>query len=275
MLFRAARRPATVPLRFIRTYADSGKPAPRKKAPMTDISQIPIKSIGVLADFYIPPRFTASPLLKWHRLLFRRLGLFAVNTYSIVKFRRETGLRLQFNNWKETAVEHFVRTNKVFAAACSSLKPKREAYLRQQLEGVCGSEVVKSMVARAASFPAGTKLEWELVAIDGNPKVVSFNTLPDSSNLAAYVQLIVQVLSRQKLTLSGNMDTTSTERAMTDYLVYTLNPFTNEMVLVGNLFESDANRGVQPEINFNNAQAMLAFQAQSADIFRAPPAKNV
>lgn len=275
MLIRAARRPAFSPLGFIRTYADSSKPAARKKAPMADISQIPIKSIGVLADFYIPPRFTAAPLTKWHRLLFRRLGLFAVNTYSIVKFRRETGLKLQFNDWKETAVEQFVRTNKVFAAACSSLKPKRDGYLRQQLDGVAGTEVIKSIVARASSFPAGTKLEWELVAIDGNPKVVSFNTLPDSNNLAAYVQLIVQVKSRQKLTLSGNMDSTSTERAITDYLVYTLNPFTNEMVLVGNLFESDANRGVQPEINFNNAQAMLAFQAQSSDIFRAPPAKNL
>lgn len=258
-------------IRNSRVFYSTETPVKKKKsAPVADISQIPIKSIGVIADFYIPPKFLKSPVLSWHKLLFRRLGAFAINTYSIVKYRRETGLKLKFNDWKEAAIEQFVKTNKIFAAACNSPKAQRESYLKSQLDGVTGVEVMRSLTNRALTFPPNTKLNWELVSVESNPKIVSFNTLPDSNNIAAYVQFVVQVSTKQKLTITQvHEEPKVTERTLTDNLVYTLDPFSNELVLVGTLFPSDHIRGVQPEINFTNSQMMQAFQKSSADIFRA------
>ena len=42
-----------------------------------------------MADFYIPPKFTKSPILSWPRLIIRRILLFALNTYSIIAYKRE------------------------------------------------------------------------------------------------------------------------------------------------------------------------------------------
>lgn len=268
-------RPFSVPgistsIRISRTYAD--KPAKKKSAPAADISQIPIRSIGVIADFYVPPRYLSSPVTSWHKLLFRRLGLFAINTYSIVKYRRETGLKLHFNEWKETAIDQFVRVNKVFAGACNSRTSERAKYISTQLHDVAGAEVIKSLTARAATFPAsGTRLEWQLTDIVGNPKIVSFNALPDSNNLTALVQFVCKVTTKQKLTITTQGKLNSNERLVTDNLVYTLDPFSGEMVLVGSVFDSDHIRGVQPEINFTDAQTMTKFQVLCSDLFRSNP----
>mmetsp|Transcript_6624 Transcript_6624/g.8381 ORF Transcript_6624/g.8381 Transcript_6624/m.8381 type:complete len:294 (+) Transcript_6624:6876-7757(+) len=249
----------------------------KKKTQQADISQIPLKSIGVIADFYIPPKYFKSPVTSWHKLLFRRMGLFAINTYSIVKFRRETGLKLHFNQWKDTAVEQLVKTNKIFAASCSIPSAKRENYLRGQLEGVTGAEVTKSLVRRASTFPPNSKLEWELLKIESNPKIVSFNALPDANNITALVQFVIQVKTKQKFTITtlNSKEPQVTESSVENYLAYTMNPFTNEMALVGSLFESDHIRGVQPEINFTNSQVMASFQVSCADIFRAAPKKQI
>lgn len=256
---------------FNRTYSTEVEQKKKKKSQMADISQIPIKSIGVIADFYIPPRYMNSPVTSWHKLLFRRLGLFAINTYSIVKFRRETGLKLHFNIWKETAVEQLVKANKIFAASCAIPAAKREAYLRGQLDGITGSEVTKSLVRRANTFPKNSKLDWELLKIESNPKIVSFNSLPDANNITALVQFVLQVKTKQKFTMTSvtSDKPLETVRSIENYLAYTLDPFTNELVLVGSLFESDHIRGVQPEINFTNSQVMASFQVSCADIFRS------
>ncbi|CAG87346.1 DEHA2D15906p [Debaryomyces hansenii CBS767] len=256
--------------------AYSTKVEKKKKTQQADISQIPIKSIGIIADFYVPPKYLKSPVTSWHKLLFRRMGLFAINTYSIVKFKRETGLKLHFNQWKDTAVEQLVKTNKIFAASCSISNAKREKYLKSQLEGVTGAEVTKSLIRRASTFPPNSKLDWELLKIESNPKIISFNALPDADNITALVQFVIQVKTKQKFTITTiNSKPQVTESSVENYLAYTLNPFTNEMALVGSLFESDHLRGVQPEINFTNSQVMASFQVSCADIFRAAPKKQI
>ncbi|CUM65004.1 uncharacterized protein PRCAT00002623001 [Priceomyces carsonii] len=259
-----------------RLYSDQPvKTTKKKKTGQTaDISQVPIKSIGVIADFYVPPKYLASPVSSWLRLFLRRMGLFAINTYSVVKYRRETGLKLKFNDWKEQAIEKQVKANKIFAAACNLPLAERERYLKDQLNGIAGDEVLKSMVMRAVTFPPGMKLTWDLISVESNPKIVSFNCLPDSNNITTYIQFVVKVRTKQKVTLEQSKnESKETERVITDNLVYTLNPFSDETVLVGSLFDSDSNRGVQPEINFTNSLVMVAFQKKCADIFRSNKTK--
>lgn len=254
----------------LRSYSNE---APKKKSKnsVADISQIPIKSIGTIADFYVPPPIFSSPVSSWHKLVFRRLGMFAVNTYSIVKFRNETKTKLKFNDWKEQAMEKFVKTNKIFAAACNLPQSKRPEYLTLQLEDNSGTLVSKRLIQRARSFPANGKLTWDLVSIEKNPKVISFTVLPDSNNVTAYVQFVMKVTTKQKVSYTNGKDTQESERTVTDNLVYTLNPFSDEVVLVGSIFESDHLRNIQPELSFKDTKLMQEFQNQTADIFRSNP----
>ncbi|KAK6459614.1 assembly of mitochondrial respiratory complexes [Scheffersomyces xylosifermentans] len=260
---------------LVRGYATESETAAKKKKKKSkntaDISQVPVKNIGVMADFYIPPRILNCPVTSWHKLLFRRLGMFVVNTYNVVKYKRETGLKLQFNDWKDHAIEQYVKTNKVFAAACNKRKAERAKYIESQLNDVAGVEVIRNLAERSDTFPTDSKLNWELVSIENNPKVVSFNVIPDSNNVTVYVQLIIKLITKQKVTVNVQGKENVTERAVSDYLVYSMDPITKEIYLVGKLFESDHIRKVAPDDKFTNPKYMIAFTKTSGDIYRANP----
>lgn len=256
--------------RAVRAYSSDKPKKKKQKAP--DVSLVPIKAIGVLADFYIPPRFRNCPVTSWHKLILRRIGAFGLNTFSISKFKSDTKLKLRINDWKELAVDKYVKTNKIFAAACSLPRTQRQSYLQSQLDGIAGIEVVKSLAARAATFPARSKLEWNLKSIEGNPKLVSFTPIPDSNDVSAVVQFVVKVQTRQEMVITADgQDPTTTERLVTDYIVLTMNPYTDEMAFVGTLFESDHIRGVKPELEMENVRALESYQKLCADIYRAAP----
>lgn len=256
--------------RVARGYATETPKKKKQKVP--DLALVPLKTIGVLADFYIPPKFLSAPVTSWHKLLLRRIGAFGLNTFSISKFKSDTKLKLRINDWKELAVEKYVKTNKIFAAACSLPRAQRQSYLQSQLDGIVGVEVVRSLTARALTFPARSKLEWNLKSIEGNPKLVSFTPIPDSNDVTTIVQLVVKVQTRQEVVITGDsQEPKTTERLVTDYIVLTLNPYTDEMVFVGTLFESDHIRGVKPELEMENVRALESYQKVCADIYRAAP----
>lgn len=239
-----------------------------------DLAKIPIKAIGVLGDFYVPPRFLSCPVTSWPKLLLRRIGAFGTNTFAVTKYKTDTKLKLHFNEWKELAVDKYVKTNKIFAAACSLPRAQRASYLQTQLDGIAGMEVVNSLAKRVATFPAGLKLQWNLLGVESNPRLVSFIPIPDSSDVTFLVQFTVQVKTKQEMVVTGvGADDQRTEKVVTDYIVMTLNPYTDEMAFVGTLFESDHIRGVKPELDFLARGVMDRFQKECADIYRAAPAK--
>ena len=99
---------------------------------------------------------------------------------------------------------------------------------------------------------------------------MSFTPIPDSNDISAVIQFVVKVQTRQEMVITGDAQS-KTERLVTDYIVLTLNPYTDELVLVGTLFESDHVRGVKPELEMENVRALENFQKVCADIYRAPP----
>lgn len=247
----------------------------KKKVEMPDITMVPLKAVGVLADFYVPPKLTSAPFTSWHKLILRRIGAFGLNTFSVSKFKNDTKLKLRFNDWKEQAVDKYVKTNKIFAAACSLPRAQRQSYLQSQLDGIAGIEVMNSLTGRAGTFPAGSKLEWTLKKVESNPRLVSFTPIPDKNDVSAVLQIVIRVQTRQEMTITGGAaKPQNSERLVTDYIVVTLNPYTDEMAFVGTLFESDHVRGVKPELEMENRRALEAYQKTCADIYRAaPPAK--
>lgn len=256
---------------FSRTLATNVEKTKKKAQQTGDITQVPVQNIGVMADFYIPPKFSVSPLSSWPKLVWRRLGLFVVNTYSITKYKRETKLKLKFNDWKETGMEQFVRVNKVFAAACNKRLGERKDYISKQLSNDAGVEVIKSLIERSESFPKDSKIQWELVNIVNNQKIVSFNALPDANNLTVYVQFIMKIKTKQKVAVTQNNETKVSERIVEDNLVYTLDPFNDDLKLVGSLFDSDHIRKVQPDSSTINPKTMMVFSKICSDLYRSNP----
>lgn len=233
-------------------------PMAKKAKQGGDISQIPIKHLGVLAPYYIPPPVFKSPVLLWHKLVFRRMGQFLFNTYSVYKFKNETGRQVHFNQWKDDAIDIFVRTNRAFSA--QNLAP---------VQNVVGVAAFNSLQDRLASVPKHTKLQWELLQIEENPKVVSFNALPDNNGVTAIIQFVMKLKTRQQVTVTTRGEQPLvTDRVSTDYLVYTLDPFLDELCLVGSLFECDHLRPIQPEMDVTNYKEMMEFQKKALDIFR-------
>ncbi|EGW31708.1 uncharacterized protein SPAPADRAFT_51689 [Spathaspora passalidarum NRRL Y-27907] len=239
-----------------------------------DMADIPIANIGAMADFYVPPRIWSQPMKYWPVLLGRRFLVFASNTYSIVKYKQETGNRLDFNRWKDEGIEKFVKMNKVFAAACNQKVGNlaREKYLVKNLQHECGSQTIARLLERVVTFPLDSTVKWDLVSIEKNPKIVSFNAIPDRNNVVVYVQFIMKLVTKQKMTITTDDKEHVSEVTSTDYLVYTLNPHTKESVLVGKLFESNPVRKVSPDYAQQaNPVWLKRFTAETADIYRTDP----
>ncbi|PVH17463.1 uncharacterized protein CXQ87_000349 [Candidozyma duobushaemuli] len=246
--------------------------ATRSYAKNPDITKMPLNVFGCLADYYVPPRFLDCPITSWPRLVARRMTAFAFNTIGVVRYKKDTNLKLHFNDWKERTIENYVKTNKVFAKACSARKDLRHKYIHEQLADVAGKHVVDALCSRASSFPSGAKLTWKLVKVVENPKVVSFNPLPNHDDITVFIQLVTKVKTKQQMTVeTSEGDVQTTERLVTDYLVSTIDPFSEEQLLVGSIFESDHIRKVQPEFNPEDLEQATAFQNRAADLYREPP----
>ncbi|KAI5961010.1 uncharacterized protein KGF55_004277 [Candida pseudojiufengensis] len=249
-----------------------------------NIAQVPISYIGVMSDLYVPPSLIKYSPLKWPKLILRRIMVFAFNTYNVIKFKREIGQPLNFNKWKDQSIENYIKTNKIFAQSCTkstaltnSEKKSLEIskFLNSKLDQCCGKHLIEILTKRSENFKIlNGKINWELVSIDSNPKITMFNVIPDQDGIGCYVQYIMNLKTTQKLTItnkSNNEIIQENETKVNDYLVYTMNPFNDKILLVGKLFESDSERGLKPELDVFNPSEMQKFVLKSADIYREDP----
>ncbi|KAI5952779.1 hypothetical protein KGF54_003646 [Candida jiufengensis] len=271
---------------LIRSYAttptDNETPEPKKKKKQLNIAQVPISYIGVMSDLYVSPKLTKYSPLKWPKLVLRRIMVFAFNTYNVIKFKREIGQPLNFNKWKDQSIENYIKTNKIFAQSCnkaSSLSNNKSKELSKfvnlKLDQCCGKHLIEVLIKRSENFnyPNG-KINWELKSIDSNPKITMFNVIPDQDGIGCYVQYIMNLRTTQVVTItnkSTNEIIQENETKVDDYLVYTMNPFNDKILLVGKLFESNSERGLKPDLDVFNPSEMQKFVLKAADIYREDP----
>ncbi|KAK6204714.1 mitochondrial inner membrane protein Mba1 [Scheffersomyces amazonensis] len=257
-------------LTITRSYA-AQTPAKKANKPDNDISQIPLNQIFVLTDYYIPPKFKDCPISSWPKLFIRKLGTMAFSTYSVFRYKMDTKRPIKFNLWKDKGIENFVRVNKSFANACSKKVKERSTFLNSQLSEVAAVPVISSLAERAATFPAGGRTSWELISIEGNPKIVNVLAIPDKMEVTCYVQMVMKLSTKQKFTVKLPEKNITEEKVLTDYLVFTVHPFTDEVMLSGKLFESDHLRKITPELAADDMNVMKAFMKATSDIYRTNP----
>lgn len=240
-----------------------------------DIVHVPLKALGVLTDFYVPPRLSSCPISTWPKVFFRSLGAYGLSTYFVGKYKQDTKLKLRFSEWKDLAMERYLKTNKIFAAACSQSPSQRKAYIETQLDGIASTDVISSLATRAKSFPVSSRLEWRLKKLERTPQVKVFQIIPDRDEVVALLQLVIRFDTKQEMIVhKENGETQRTERVLTDHIVMTLNPYTKDMVLAGTLFPASPYRYLRPKLDGSDMPALLEFQRICADIYRASPAPN-
>ncbi|CAI5758243.1 unnamed protein product [Candida verbasci] len=235
-----------------------------KKKNKVNISQMPLSYIGVMSDLYVPPSWSRVPILYWPKVLIKRISLFALNTYMIVKFKQEIGVPLNFNKWKDESIEKFININKTFTKSCNNHSSK----IIDQLNNHAGKYLIDMLKIRSNSFPkSSSSISWEIKSIDKNPKIVLFNVIPDQNGLGLFVQYIMQLKTTQEIQVDGKKHVVENN----DYLVYSMNPITEELLLVGKLFECDYKRGLKGELDMFDQKTMQKFLLLAADIYREDP----
>ena len=218
------------------------------------LGTVPVNLIGTVNDYYIPPALKSAPLAKWPRLILRRMALLLTNTYSVVKLRRDTSIKPKFTAWKDQAVDIYVKTNKAFAKR--NLKP---------VEAIIGKETYKALNKRMETLPS-KPITWTLDKLENNPKVVAFLAIPDEDQTAGVCQFCMKLETSQTTTVGLE----TFKRKLEEYLVFTVNPFNDEVALVGKAFPLNFERGlVDQSFDQTDPQAFMRLTTQFADIFRS------
>ncbi|AOA61646.1 mitochondrial ribosome receptor [Komagataella phaffii CBS 7435] len=220
-----------------------------------------INKIGIPMKSYIPPSFNrlnflSHPIISIKCLL-RRCGLLALNTYQVLDIRKNIG-KPDFVLWKNNSIENFILVNKLFANG--HLKP---------LKSKVSSFVFKSLESRLKSLPENTKLDWKLLKFNKPPKLVNLHNFPNDDGSTMCVQVIYKFDTQQRLiTVKNGSDATTFDRNLVQYVGFNVDPYSNEVVLAGSLFESDLTTKISDSQANPTQRQLLDTMARNGDIFR-------
>ncbi|CDK27801.1 unnamed protein product [Kuraishia capsulata CBS 1993] len=229
-----------------------------------------INAVGVVTKYYIPPRFSRYPSFFKHPKLFvqqflKRAALVGLNTVHVAMITRTkkgaiTKARLRFGKWKTRSLEIYVMVNQAFA--------KRKVDV---LSKSVTRWVLDALRERQAKIPEGTLLDWKMVKFNKPPKIVNVQTLPNQDGSVLAVQITYKYMTKQKLTFTKDGKSQSKESDMIEYMTFNVDPYTDEVVLAGSLFESEWTTPVQPPNQIHEGSDMLKSMAHYGDIYRPEP----
>lgn len=126
---------------FLNVLIARGYATQKEKSKQKDQTQLPVQNMGVMADFYIRPRFTRTPLLSWLVLVWRRLELIVINFHSTRKYVCKT--KLEMKDLRAEAVAQFIKVNAVFCSSCNKRLAERKHYITKELDDIAGIDVIQ------------------------------------------------------------------------------------------------------------------------------------
>ncbi|SCU94860.1 LANO_0E08438g1_1 [Lachancea nothofagi CBS 11611] len=232
----------------------------KKNSKPTDFNP---RHLGISADVYIPPSFKNLPSAFSHPIVFsnaviRRIYTFGLNTVQVALFRYQSGLKPNFLLWKNRAIETYVGVNKAFAARqLDSVKPQMSLW------------VDEALTARAKQLPKNVELDWQLLKFHKVPKLVSVQVMMIPGRPLEHIQLIYKFETKQRLIkLNKNThETNKLDRDVTDYVAFLCDASTNELILIGSVFESEPTAKL-PKNYEDNMQTAIQRMKTSGDLYR-------
>ncbi|ODQ79753.1 hypothetical protein BABINDRAFT_7959 [Babjeviella inositovora NRRL Y-12698] len=220
------------------------------------------KKIGVGAKYYVPPSFSKYPSffsspVFFIKTYFKRWGNSGLNWFNFARAKRELG-HLDVVDFRHKAIDIYMRVHTAFASNNFA-----------SIDDKVATMVKDSLVARRKDM-AQVKLDWTLVKFNQPPKLVSFNPIPGPSGAIEMFQMVYKFDTNQRLIIGEpKKEIKRTEKDSVDYFVFTVDPFSDDVVLAGSLFESSPADKIMPEVDPTTPRdKVYADMVAKADIFR-------
>ena len=243
--------------------AEEKKPAPKKKNDAA--SNFNPRYLGVTARIYVPtsyvnlPSVFRDPLAVFNSLV-RRCYSLGFNTFKVALFRFQTGTTPKFLLWKNKAIELYIKVNKAFA--------------NRNVKAVSSETsiwVEEALARRAAQLPRNLTLDWQIIKFNEVPKLVSIEPIMMPGKPLEHIQLVYKFSTKQEL-IKFDQNTQKTEkqlRDIVDYMVFLCDATTDEVILIGSVFESKPNDKLPKSTDVDRKQVVKNMRL-NGDIFRLP-----
>lgn len=223
------------------------------------------RHLGVAAQIYIPTSYKNLPNVFAHPITFfnsliRRVYTFGLNTVQVGLFRYQSGLKPKFLLWKNRAIETYVNVNSAFAhRKLEEVKPIVSLWVEEALE------------ARARQLPRNVKLDWQLIKFNHVPKLVSVQAMMIPGKPLENIQLVYKFDTAQRLIKYNKVtnEAKKLDRNVVDYVVFLCDATTNDLILLGSVFESKPNEKL-PKTYEDDNQIAIERMKESGDLFRLP-----
>ncbi|KAL3235314.1 Inner membrane mitoribosome receptor MBA1, mitochondrial [Nakaseomyces bracarensis] len=224
------------------------------------------RHLGVASELYVPAAWSSLPsVLTSPRVVFnavvRRLYILGLNTVQVGIFRFQTGIKPQFLLWKNKAIETYVQINKGFASkSVAALRPEVSIWVEEALQ------------ARSKQVPDNVKLDWQLLKFNEVPKLISLQPMMIPGRPLEHIQLLYRFNTKQRLVKldkrTNQVD--KLDRDVVDYMVFLCDATTNDLLLMGSVFESEPGSKMPKNYDDNTEKAVKRMK-ECGDIYRVPP----
>lgn len=224
------------------------------------------RHMGVANQVYIPPskKNMPNPItspITFFNVMIRKMYTLGMNTIQVALFRYQSGYKPQFLLWKNKAIETYVQVNKAFAnRQLEDIKPHVSIW------------VDEALTSRSKQIPAGITLDWELIKFNEVPKLVSTQAMMIPGRPVELIQLIYKFDTKQRVIKfnkkSGKAD--KLDRDVVDYVAFLCDASTNDILLIGSVFESAPDEKLPKDSETSN-KIVIERMKTNGDLFRVPP----
>lgn len=227
------------------------------------------RHLGVASELYVPaslsrlPSVITSPKL-WFDNVIRRIYMLGLNTVQIGIFRFQTGIKPAFLLWKNKAIETYVQVNTNFASkSVEKLKPEVSVWVEEALN------------ARSKQIPDNVKLDWQLLKFNDVPILISIQPMMIPGRPLEHIQLLYRFNTKQRLVKLNktNNKVEKLDRDVVDYMVFLCDATTNDLILMGSVFESKPDAKLPKNYDDNTEKAVRRMK-ECGDIYRVPPSSE-
>ena len=221
--------------------------------------------LGVTSRLYIPtsyrnlPNIFTNPISMFNSLI-RRCYIFGFNTFKIALFRFQTGSTPKFLLWKNKAIELYIQINKAFA--------------NRNVKGVSSNMslwVEDALMNRVSKLPSNLTLDWQVLKFNNVPKLVSIEPIMMPGKPLEHIQLVYKFDTKQEL-IKFDTNTQKAEkqvRDIVDYMVFLCDATSDDVILIGSVFESKPNDKLPKNSDIDKKQVIKNMR-ENGDIFRLP-----
>ena len=133
----------------------------------------------------------------------------------------------------------------------------------------------EALNARSKQIPDNVKLDWQLLKFNDVPKLISIQPMMIPGRPLEHIQLLYRFNTKQRLVKLNktNNKVEKLDRDVVDYMVFLCDATTNDLILMGSVFESKPDAKLPKNYDDNTEKAVRRMK-ECGDIYRVPPSSE-